>query len=77
MAGELSPEKVQIISFHLGAVLTELVRKAGYDENTLLWDNSTSSLLNSILRLLEKVGILSNPTSLSSFPCLILRLGSH
>ena len=57
MADELSPEKVQIISFHPGAVLTEPVRKAGYDENTLPWDNSTSSLLHSTLGLpLEKGG---------------------
>jgi NAD(P)-dependent dehydrogenase (short-subunit alcohol dehydrogenase family) len=39
MAGEFPPEKVQIISFHPGAVLTEPVRQAGYDENTLPWDN--------------------------------------
>ena len=55
MAGELPPEKVQIISFHPGAVFTEPVRKAGFDENTLPWDNGTSSFLHSTLGLpLEK-----------------------
>ena len=57
MAGELSPEKVQSISFHPGAVLTEPARKAGYDETTLPWDNGTSSPLHSTLGLpLEKGG---------------------
>jgi NAD(P)-dependent dehydrogenase (short-subunit alcohol dehydrogenase family) len=44
MADQFAPEKVQIISFHPGAVLTEPARQDGYNENTIPWDNGTSPL---------------------------------
>ncbi|KAL5343328.1 hypothetical protein BJX70DRAFT_353810 [Aspergillus crustosus] len=36
---DVSSVKLQIISFHPGAVLTQTAREHGYDENTLPWDD--------------------------------------
>ncbi|KAL4881160.1 NAD(P)-binding protein [Aspergillus karnatakaensis] len=36
---EIPPDKLQILSFHPGAILTQSARDHGYDENTLPWDD--------------------------------------
>lgn len=78
MADELPPEKVQIISFHPGSVLTGPVREAGYDENTLPWDNGALNTLSLIYVIpLYKLDVLYLYAASSKPPCIILRLGSH
>jgi NAD(P)-dependent dehydrogenase (short-subunit alcohol dehydrogenase family) len=40
IAKDTPPEKMQVISFHPGAILTQTVRRAsGYDENSFPWDD--------------------------------------
>jgi hypothetical protein len=78
MAGEFTPENVQIISFHPGAVLTGPVREAGYDESTLPWDNGTLNTISlTYIILLTIWTFCTNATTSSKSPCIILRLGSH
>ncbi|CZR66067.1 related to peroxisomal short-chain alcohol dehydrogenase [Phialocephala subalpina] len=39
IAGEVDQKKLQIVSFHPGAILSETSRNAGLDETTLPWDD--------------------------------------
>jgi NAD(P)-dependent dehydrogenase (short-subunit alcohol dehydrogenase family) len=39
IAKDTSAEEVQIISFHPGWILTEMARRAGYDEESAMWDD--------------------------------------
>ncbi|KAL2862637.1 SDR family NAD(P)-dependent oxidoreductase [Aspergillus lucknowensis] len=39
LAREVSPDEIQILSFHPGAILTQPARDHGHDENSHPWDN--------------------------------------
>lgn len=38
---EYADKDVRITSFHPGAILTTMARQAGYDENSIPWENGT------------------------------------
>jgi NAD(P)-dependent dehydrogenase (short-subunit alcohol dehydrogenase family) len=44
IAKDISPEKMQIISFHPGTIFTDAARDAGYNENSLAWNNGKSTV---------------------------------
>lgn len=39
IAKDISPEKLQIISFHPGTIFTDAARKAGYNQASLAWND--------------------------------------
>jgi NAD(P)-dependent dehydrogenase (short-subunit alcohol dehydrogenase family) len=39
VADETSPEEMQIVSFHPGAILSEAAEKYGLTKDSLAWDN--------------------------------------
>lgn len=42
IAQGLSPDDMQVNSFHPGAILTAAARRAGYTEETMPWDDGRS-----------------------------------
>lgn len=42
VAHEVPVEKMQVLSFHPGAIFTEAAKKAGFTEDTLAWDDRMS-----------------------------------
>lgn len=45
IAKDVSPDDLQIISFHPGGIFTELAEKAGFGPDDPRWDEGLSSLL--------------------------------
>lgn len=52
IARDVSPDDMQVNSFHPGAILTAAAKKAGYTEDTLPWDDGKGSKLSHRLVLL-------------------------
>ncbi|KAL7627820.1 hypothetical protein AAE478_002015 [Parahypoxylon ruwenzoriense] len=40
VAQDTPPDRMQVLSFHPGAILTESARRAGYTEDSIAWDNA-------------------------------------
>lgn len=44
LADEADPTKLQVISYHPGAILSESARNSGLTEDTLAWDDGKSEI---------------------------------
>lgn len=42
IALDVSPDQMQVINFHPGAIFTDAAKDAGYTDQTLPWDERTS-----------------------------------